>query len=84
MNKLVSRLKLWQKFTLVCSIALLLAGGVSLLLMQRYDQDMRMVQSELSGLEPIRDVVSLVKFTQQHRGLSAGLLAGNAQLQADQ
>ncbi|MDD2729004.1 methyl-accepting chemotaxis protein [Malikia sp.] len=84
MYRLVSRLKLWQKFTLVCSIALLLAGGVSLLLMQDYYQRMRTVQSELSGLQPMRDVVALVKLTQQHRGLPAGLLSGNAQSQADQ
>ncbi len=84
MYQIVSRLKLWQKFTLVCSIALLLAGGLSWLLMRHYYQDIRTVQSELSGLEPMRDVVSLVKLTQQHRGLSAGLLAGDAQLQADQ
>jgi len=83
MYQLISRLRLWQKFTLVGFIALLMAGVASLLLMQNYYQGMRTVQVELSGLKPVRDVLSLVRLMQQHRGLSAGLLAGNGQLQAD-
>ena len=84
MYQLIARLRLWQKFTLVGSIALLMAGVVSWLLMQNYYQGMRTVQIELSGLKPVRDVVSLVRLMQQHRGLAAGVLAGNSQLQADQ
>ena len=84
MYHFISRLKLWQKFTLVCSIALLMAGAAAALLLQNYLQDRRTVQAELSGLKPVRDVLALVRLTQQHRGLSAGLLAGNSQLQADQ
>jgi len=84
MYHLISRLKLWQKFTFVCSITLLVAGGVASLLIQNYYQGMHTVQVELSGLKPVRDVLALFRLTQQHRGVSAGLLAGNSQLQADQ
>ena len=84
MYQIISRFRLWQKFTLVGSIALLMAGVVSLLLMQSYHQGMRTVQAELSGLQPVRDTVALIRLMQQHRGLSSGLLAGNGQLQADQ
>ncbi len=83
MYQLISRLRLWQKFTLVGFIALLMAGSASLLLMQNYYQGMRTVQVELSGLKPMRDVLSLLRLMQQHRGLAAGWLAGNGQLQAE-
>ena len=83
MHQFISRLKLWQKFALVFSIALLMAGTSSLLLMRDYYQGTRTVQAELSGLKPVRDMVAVLRLTQQHRGLSAGFLAGNAQLQAD-
>ncbi|MDC8786409.1 methyl-accepting chemotaxis protein [Roseateles koreensis] len=39
-------------------------------------------QSELNGLVPARQLIKLVQITQQHRGLSAAFLGGNAQVQA--
>jgi len=38
-------------------------------------------QSELDGLAPARQLVRLTQLTQQHRGLSAALLGGNASVQ---
>lgn len=38
-------------------------------------------QGELDGLAPVRQLVRLAQLTQQHRGLSAALLGGNAAVQ---
>ena len=38
-------------------------------------------EAERAGVEPARELMKLVQLTQQHRGLSAGLLGGNASVQ---
>jgi methyl-accepting chemotaxis protein len=78
MNQLIARLKLWQKFALVCATSLLLGLGASGLALQANYQNLRTAQTEQSGLQPAQHVLRLIQLSQQHRGLSSGALSGNA------
>ncbi|MCZ8096247.1 MAG: methyl-accepting chemotaxis protein [Acidovorax sp.] len=77
MNALIARLKLWQKFALVCAASSLLAIVASALVLQARYEALRSGQTEQSGLKPAEQVLRLIQLSQQHRGLSNGALSGN-------
>ena len=79
MNALIARLKLWQKFALVCAACMLLAVTASALVLQARYQNLLTARAEQAGLEPAEQVLRLIQLTQQHRGLSSGALSGNTQ-----
>lgn len=79
MNALIARLKLWQKFALVCATCMLLAVTASALVLQSRYETLRTAKTEQSGLKPAEQVLHLIQLTQQHRGLSNGALSGNTQ-----
>ncbi len=78
MLNLVLRLKFWQKFALIATLMALAAVPPSALLVQRLATELASSQAELSGIAPLGRLLDLVRLTQQHRGLSASLLSGNA------
>ncbi|PIF25499.1 methyl-accepting chemotaxis protein [Acidovorax sp. 56] len=78
MNALIARLKLWQKFALVCAACMLLAVTASALVLQARYETLRTAKTEQSGLKPAEQVLRLIQLSQQHRGLSNGALSGNA------
>ncbi len=77
MNALIARLKLWQKFALVCAASSLLALVASALVLQTRYEALHSAQTEQSGLKPAEQVLRLIQLSQQHRGLSNGALSGN-------
>jgi hypothetical protein len=79
MNALIARLKLWQKFALVCAACMLLAITASALVLQARYEALRTARAEQAGLKPAEQVLRLIQLTQQHRGLSNGALSGNTQ-----
>ncbi|WP_426306976.1 methyl-accepting chemotaxis protein [Acidovorax facilis] len=81
MAYLIERLRLWQKFALVGTLALLVAVVAGTSVICGYHQGFQTAQTELDGLTPVRDLITLVQQTQQHRGISASLLSGNAAAQ---
>jgi methyl-accepting chemotaxis protein len=76
-QSLLSRLKLWQKFALVAALGLLLATPPSLLLLRDGWTRLQSARAEMQGVAPASALLSLIQATQQHRGLSAGMLAGD-------
>ena len=76
------RLRLTQKFTILGLLALLMAGLPTALYFAQTAPIIATAEREDSGIAPLRALQEVVRLTQQHRGLSAGMLGGNAKLEA--
>jgi len=78
-NKVLGNLKLWQKFALIGVLTIVMTGAPTFVLFSGYLKEIRFVRNEVSGVEPVRAAMAIVKFTQQHRGLSGAVLSGDEQ-----
>lgn len=75
---LMNRLGYSRKFAVMGALAL---AAIALLLFGLYnslDKVIRSSQQELAGIEAVKPLARLVQQVQQHRGMSAALLNGNA------
>jgi methyl-accepting chemotaxis protein len=77
MNTFISNLRLAHKFLLVGLIALVMLAVPSALVLQDRIGQWSTARKELAGLPSLNATLSLIRLTQQHRGFSAGMLAGN-------
>lgn len=77
MNRILSRLLLWQKFALLGLFALMIAVPPFVLYSREVNKDIRAAVMEHSGIAPTRSLLKAIQLTQQHRGLSAIVLNGN-------
>ena len=78
LQNILQSLSLRTKLTLLLAPALLgvlVTGG---LLVSQFVDETRTAQQELDGLPPLRQLQTVIRLTQQHRGLSGAWLAGNA------
>jgi methyl-accepting chemotaxis protein len=78
----LERLTLSRKLMLMGALALLLALPPLVGLFKARLDELRTAQSEADGLQPAETLLRLMRLTQQHRGSSAGALAGNAAMKA--
>jgi methyl-accepting chemotaxis protein len=82
MPQFIRNLRLSRKFTLLAVVAV---GVVALPLsysVHSVEQALARDQSELAGIAPSRGLLRMVQLTQQHRGLSAAMLGGKADLES--
>lgn len=77
MNTLLNRLFLWQKFVLLSILGVLLLAAPLVLYINESQKVIDSATLDAKGIAPIRAVLKVVLFAQQHRGLSAMVLAGN-------
>jgi methyl-accepting chemotaxis protein len=78
----ILRLTIAQKLLLL-GFLVLATVSVPLYLQLRLSQELiAAAEQERAGVEPARQLMKLVQTTQQHRGLSAAMLGGNASVQA--
>lgn len=77
MNRLLNRLFLWQKFSILSALGALLTCIPLLLYLNEANKSIDAVRQEANGVAPVQALLSLLQTTQQHRGLSAIVLAGN-------
>ncbi|BEV14310.1 methyl-accepting chemotaxis protein [Herbaspirillum sp. DW155] len=82
MATLLANLRLWQKFALLGVLGLLLFGVPTALYYGSTERIIRFKQEEIAGVEPVRRLLRTVQLMQQHRGLSAVLLNGAADMAA--
>ena len=75
-------LRLAQKFILLGLLALVMAALPTGLYFHHTAPAIAAAELENSGLAPLMALQDVVRLTQQHRGLSAGMLGGNAKLEA--
>jgi twitching motility protein PilJ len=80
---LLSGLKLGKKFQILGVLALVLVLVPFYEVFTTAQTGVETANHELSGFEPAGKLLKVVKLTQEHRGLSAGALAGNEQMAAD-
>src|SRR5574338_1467227 len=78
--RLMNRLRYPWKFALTGVIAMLVLGYLSVSLLTALYADIRHTRRELEGLPPVASLLRVVELSQQHRGLSSGLLNGGADL----
>ena len=74
---LMNRLRYTQKFGIM---GLLMAVAIALLIGSLYrslDANIQSSRAELKGIASVKPTQQLIQFLQQHRGMSAGVLAGN-------
>jgi methyl-accepting chemotaxis protein len=77
MNKMLSNLLLWQKFS-VLGFFVIVSISVPLgLYVSESQKAIAATQLEADGVEPIKATHKLVQLIQQHRGLSILMLGGN-------
>jgi len=77
MGSLIRNLPFAQKFFLISALAILMLAVPTYFFVQMNLAQMATAQQEVGGLQPIQDLMKLTQLTQQHRGMSAVLLAGN-------
>jgi methyl-accepting chemotaxis protein len=77
MNTLLSRLLLWQKFALLALFGAVLAAVPLTLYIVESNKASDAASLQARGIVPIKALLNVVKLTQQHRGMSAMVLAGN-------
>ena len=75
---LLGRLSLGQKFTILGLIALLMVLVPTGLYVGQSFASIRTAEAESRGMPPLMAAQKVIQLAQQHRGLSAGMLSGNA------
>ncbi|MDO9468754.1 MAG: methyl-accepting chemotaxis protein [Thiobacillus sp.] len=82
MKQFISNLKLSRKFTLIGVLVLAMVAMPVWLVIKTAVATLSVARAEAAGIEPSGDMLTLIKLTQQHRGQSAMVLAGNDSVQA--
>ncbi|MBL8342309.1 MAG: HAMP domain-containing protein [Rubrivivax sp.] len=78
MQQWIRNLRLARKFTLIAALALALLAVPTVLIVNSEVATIAFARSMRSGIEPAEAALGVIQMTQQHRGLSAVLLGGNA------
>jgi len=78
--KFLGRLPLWQKFAILGLLAAITAAVPFSLFWQAQQQAFEATTKERAGLEPTLLALKVLQFNQQHRGLSANVLAGRTEM----
>jgi methyl-accepting chemotaxis protein len=73
-SKLLDGMKLWQRFTLLGILGVLLVLPPLVLYLQSSNKDIEFSVTELSGIKPGEATLRLLQRIQQHRGLSAAFV----------
>ncbi|MDP3842306.1 MAG: methyl-accepting chemotaxis protein [Oxalobacteraceae bacterium] len=81
MNALLNRLLLWQKFVILAVFGVILVAAPFILYLNESGKVISAARLEIQGLAPVRLVLKTIQMAQQHRGLSALALGGNAAAQ---
>ncbi len=82
MSNLIHRLRLTQKFGLLALLGLLMIAPPMTYYLIESDSKYRDAQREVEGLAPSAALLKLIRLTQQHRGLSATVLGGKPEAEA--
>ncbi len=82
MQALIRNLKLSQKFGLIGLLAVLMVAIPATLTVRDNLSTLQVTRSEAAGMAPAAAMLKLIQLTQQHRGLSAGVLGGNESMVA--
>ncbi len=76
MERLLNRLKLWQRFALLGLMGVLLVAPPFYLFLSENSRNIHFSSIEQTGLKPGAQALDLLQAIQQHRGLSAAFIGG--------
>jgi methyl-accepting chemotaxis protein len=82
MSNWIANLPFRHKFALLGVVALMMVAAPSTLVLRESMTTLRGLAQESHGLQPAMSLVKLIKVTQEHRGLSSAVLAGDTSRQA--
>ena len=82
MSALLSRLQLGQKFAVLGVLAFIMVAIPTVMFFRDASDQLAFAQRESTSSAAFQTLNRLVQYTQAHRGLSAGALAGNQELAA--
>ena len=82
--KFIRNLSMSAKFGLIGGLTACMLAAPTALVVGNSVQEIRAAQLQQAGIAPARELLRLVQFTQQHRGLAAGLLGGDDSMAAAQ
>lgn len=77
---LLSGLRLPRKFMILGVIALVLVAVPFYQFFKAAQDRVVLAEKELAGFQPAKNVLTLIKLSQEHRGMTAGALGGNQKL----
>ena len=83
MSAWIANLRFRQKFSLLGALVLVLVGLPTVLMMRAGWQELSTLRAEQAGLQTAQLLLPLIKVTQEHRGLTGAVLAGNQAMDAD-
>ncbi|HRK37767.1 MAG TPA: methyl-accepting chemotaxis protein [Burkholderiaceae bacterium] len=75
---LLDQLSLSRKFVILGLIALLMIAVPTAIHVTKSFEEVRVAKLEAQGMPPLMALQKVIQFAQQHRGLSSGVLSGNA------
>lgn len=75
---ILDKLTFSKKFMLLFIVVILTFSYLLLDIVQQTNERIDTVEKELTGIDLIEDVYPILKFTQQHRGLTVNLVSGDA------
>ncbi len=78
MNALLNRLQLWKKFAVLALFGVILVAAPFILYLNESGKVINTTGQEIQGLAPMRLVLKTLQKAQEHRGMSAMVLSGNA------
>ncbi len=78
--EIIKKINTWQKLALLACIGFALCAFPTAMVLKRIDRDIALTRKELSGTELAGKLLTIIQGMQQHRGLSAAVLGGNATL----
>ncbi len=82
MQKLLDRWNLGRKFAIFGVLGIALLAAPLAMYVKSSQEAIAAAKLEQAGIEPVKKLLQVIQFAQQHRGLSANVLGGNAGLEA--
>ncbi|MDQ1812087.1 methyl-accepting chemotaxis protein [Massilia sp. CCM 9210] len=76
-QSILGRLKVWHTYLILSVIGVVVAGIPTYLYIKEASKALSAYSSEQEGMPGVANVLHMIQFTQQHRGLSALVLGGS-------
>ncbi len=82
MSRILNRLLLWQKFAVLAAMLSVMVVAPLVIYLQASNKAIAQSRAQVAGVHQLDQLLKVVSELQQHRGLSAIVLSGNASVSA--
>lgn len=77
MTSWIANLPLRHKLLLLCLVGLILAAVPSIVLVKDLVSSMQVIRQDRDAMPSVHAMLKMVRYTQEHRGMSTAVLNGN-------